>query len=130
MGGEPYVVISADCHGGGNIRDYRPYLESRYLDDFDGWAATYQNPFDDVAGDDGSRNWDSARRLRELVGRQVISPVLWGVGVRGLIDAGATSFLEAGVGDVLTKLMKRIDPGVVATAIGTPEAASSAAAAA
>jgi [acyl-carrier-protein] S-malonyltransferase len=71
-----------------------------------------------------------ARRLRELVGRQVISPVLWEVGVRGLIDAGATAFLEAGVGDVLTKLMKRIDPGVVATPIGTPEAASAAAAAA
>src|SRR5687767_11518489 len=66
VGGEPYVVISADCHGGGNIGDYRPYLESRFHDDFDAWAASYQNPFDDVAGDDGSRNWDSARRLREL----------------------------------------------------------------
>ena len=36
-----YVVISADCHGGGNIGDYRPYLESRYHDDFDAWAATF-----------------------------------------------------------------------------------------
>ena len=22
-----YIVISADCHGGGNIGDYRPYLD-------------------------------------------------------------------------------------------------------
>ena len=27
-GDERYVVISADCHGGGDILDYRPYLES------------------------------------------------------------------------------------------------------
>ena len=27
-----YVVISADCHGGGDLPDYRPYLPSAYLD--------------------------------------------------------------------------------------------------
>ena len=47
---EHYVVISADCHGGADIADYRPYLESRYHDDFDAWAATFENPYDDIAG--------------------------------------------------------------------------------
>jgi len=69
-----------------------------------------------------------ASRLRDLVGRQVVSPVHWDTGIHNLVDAGATTFLEAGVGDVLTKLMKRIDPGVRAVAIGSPEAAAVAAA--
>jgi [acyl-carrier-protein] S-malonyltransferase len=64
-----------------------------------------------------------ADRLRELVGRQVVSPVLWETGVRNLIAAGATTFLESGVGDILTKLMKRIDPAVAAVAVGSPHAA-------
>ncbi len=33
--GENYVVISADCHGGANVADYRPYLQTQYHDDFD-----------------------------------------------------------------------------------------------
>lgn len=64
-----------------------------------------------------------AERLRELIGRQVVSPVRWEAGVRALIAAGATTFLEAGAGDVLTKMMKRIDPHVRAIAIGNPQAA-------
>jgi [acyl-carrier-protein] S-malonyltransferase len=70
-----------------------------------------------------------AGRLRELVGRQVVSPVLWETGIRSLIAVGATAFVEAGGGDVLTKLMKRIDPGVSAIAVGTPVAARDAVAA-
>ena len=30
-----YLVISADCHAGADLLDYRPYLESRYHDEFD-----------------------------------------------------------------------------------------------
>ncbi len=64
-----------------------------------------------------------AGRLRELVGRQVVSPVYWETGVRNLAAAGTTAFLEAGPGEVLTKLMKRIDPGPAAIAIAEPETA-------
>jgi [acyl-carrier-protein] S-malonyltransferase len=63
---------------------------------------------------------DDADRLRELVGRQVVSPVRW-VGCAGsLAAAGATTFLEAGPGDVLTKLAKRVVPGARALAVGSP----------
>ena len=62
-------------------------------------------------------------RLRALVGRQVVSPVAWEAGVRSLIAAGATTFIAAGVGDVLTKLMKRIDPSVAAIAVDSADAA-------
>jgi [acyl-carrier-protein] S-malonyltransferase len=67
---------------------------------------------------------NDAGRLRELVGRQVVSPVRWEDGVRNLIDAGADRFVEAGPGDVLTKLMKRIDPSVAALSVGDAVAAA------
>jgi [acyl-carrier-protein] S-malonyltransferase len=65
--------------------------------------------------------------LRSLLKRHVVSPVRWESSVRALVDAGATSFLEAGPGDVLTKLMKRIVPDAAARAIGSPEDARAAA---
>lgn len=77
MSGANYVIISADCHGGANIGDYRPYLEARFHDDFDAWAAGYANPFDDASGRDGGRNWDSARRLRELEADGVVAEVVF-----------------------------------------------------
>jgi [acyl-carrier-protein] S-malonyltransferase len=65
--------------------------------------------------------------LRALIGRQVVSPVRWESSVRALADAGVTSFLEAGPGGVLTKLMKRIVPDAAARAIGSPDDARAAA---
>jgi [acyl-carrier-protein] S-malonyltransferase len=40
--------------------------------------------------------------------RQVASPVRWTDCVRRLVDEGATAFIEAGPGRVLTGLVKRI----------------------
>ena len=60
-----YLVISADCHGGGNITDYRPYLPSRWHDDFDAWAAAYEIPYEDMKGPDGDRNWPFEPALRQ-----------------------------------------------------------------
>jgi [acyl-carrier-protein] S-malonyltransferase len=64
-----------------------------------------------------------AATLGELIGRQVVSPVRWEAGIRALIAAGASTVVEAGPGDVLTKLMKRIDPAPNAIAVGSPSAA-------
>jgi [acyl-carrier-protein] S-malonyltransferase len=65
--------------------------------------------------------------LRSLLKEQVISPVLWESSVRALAGTGARAFLEAGPGDVLTKLMKRIVPDVAARAVGSPVEARAAA---
>ena len=65
-GADRYIVVSADGHAGGNIGDYRPYLASRWHDEFDAWAAGFEMPYEDLKGDLGPRNWDSARRLRDL----------------------------------------------------------------
>jgi [acyl-carrier-protein] S-malonyltransferase len=70
-----------------------------------------------------------AARLHELVGRQVVSPVRWETCVGNLAAAGAEMFLEAGPGEVLTKLAKRAVPGAAARAIGSPLAAREAMAA-
>jgi [acyl-carrier-protein] S-malonyltransferase len=65
--------------------------------------------------------------LRALLKAHVVSPVRWESSVRALADAGVGLFLEAGPGDVLTKLMKRIAPDATARAVGTPEEARAAA---
>jgi len=65
--------------------------------------------------------------LRALLRRHVVSPVRWDASVRALADAGVGLFLEAGPGDVLTKLMKRIVPDAAARAVGSPEEARAAA---
>ena len=72
-----YVVISADCHGGGNIGDYRDYLPARYHAEFDEWAAAYEIPYEDMKGPDGDRNWNSERRLRELEDDGIVAEVIY-----------------------------------------------------
>ena len=66
QGEDRYIVISADCHGGGNIDDYRPYLDAKWRDEFEEWAANFEMPYEDLKGDNGARNWDSTRRRRDL----------------------------------------------------------------
>ena len=72
-----YIVISADCHAGADLLDYRPYLESRYHDDFDAWAASFVSPYGDLVRPDADRNWDSTRRMRELEADGVVGEIIY-----------------------------------------------------
>jgi predicted TIM-barrel fold metal-dependent hydrolase len=72
-----YLVISSDCHAGADLLDYRPYLDAAYRDEFDAWAATFVNPFADLAEPDAVRNWDSARRNSDLDGQGIAGEVLF-----------------------------------------------------
>ena len=67
---------------------------------------------------------DDPGELRALLGRHVVSPVRWQSCVHALSEAGATTFIEAGPGDVLTKLAKRVVPDARAVAVGSPDAAA------
>jgi [acyl-carrier-protein] S-malonyltransferase len=58
--------------------------------------------------------------LRTLLKRHVVSPVRWERCAQALA-AAAEIFVEAGPGDVLTKLAKRVVPGTRAVAVGSPE---------
>src|SRR5580658_10502652 len=75
--GDRYTVISADCHAGGDIGDYRPYLDSGYLEEFDAWAAAYVNPYADLTEPDAMRNWDSERRNSDLDGQGIAGEVIF-----------------------------------------------------
>jgi len=48
-------------------------------------------------------------RARDTLIRQVTGTVLWESSMRALIAGGATQFLEAGPGSVLTGLLRQID---------------------
>lgn len=77
MPGDRYTVISADCHAGADLLDYRPYLERRHHEEFDAWAAAYVNPHEDLMAPEAERNWDSARRLAELEADGIVAEVVF-----------------------------------------------------
>lgn len=100
MTADRYMVVSADCHAGGAIQDYRPYLESRWHEDFDAWAADFHDGWADQ--DDGEQkfgaasvavesNWDSERRLRELEADGVVGEVLFPNTAPPFFPSGALS---------------------------------------
>ena len=39
QGNDRYIVISSDNHAGADVLDYKPYLEQKWHEEFDVWAA-------------------------------------------------------------------------------------------
>jgi predicted TIM-barrel fold metal-dependent hydrolase len=72
-----YVIISADCHGGADLYEYRPYLPTRVHEQFDDWAAAYPVLHEDLMGEEGACNWDHARRLGDLEADGIVAEVIF-----------------------------------------------------
>jgi predicted TIM-barrel fold metal-dependent hydrolase len=97
-----YVVVSADGHAGASMLTYRQYLESRWHDEFDAWAATYADAWDEldrdatkvlrrvleatptnstlavgVSADTLETNWDSDLRQERVEGEGIAGEVLF-----------------------------------------------------
>ena len=86
-----YLVITADSHAGPDHRQYGPYLEQKWQGDFnawvdevDEWLVHLKSVMGErsiaVGGDpevDGSRNWDSKRRLQETENDGVVAEVIF-----------------------------------------------------
>lgn len=87
-------------------------------------AATFRPPRFAVASNVTGALVDDPAELRELAKRHVVSPVRWERCARALARAGADVFLEAGPGNVLTKLAKRVVPDAKAVAVGSPDEAA------
>jgi len=75
--GDRYVLVSADCHAGGSMDQYRGYLDPAYRDEFDAWREQYKNPFRDLQGGGRTRNWDHDRRISELEADGIVGEVLF-----------------------------------------------------
>lgn len=91
-------------------------------------AVTFATPLFPVAANVTGELAADPGTMRTLLTRHVVSPVRWEACAQALRAAGTETFIEAGPGDVLTKLAKRVVPGAGAVAVGSPQAAESAAA--
>ncbi len=89
-----YMIVSSDCHAGADVRDYKPYLERRWHDEFDAWAATYHDKWIEIDPGPASThseeelkigissgtmttNWDSDERIRDLDADGVVGEVVF-----------------------------------------------------
>jgi [acyl-carrier-protein] S-malonyltransferase len=87
----------------------RPHLQTAPLRDA-------QVPL--VSNVDATPRQDAAG-IRDALMAQVTGSVRWEESVRRMIAAGVDTFIELGPGNVLTKMMPRIDPTVRAFAVST-----------
>lgn len=62
-----------------------------------------------------------AEAIRALLVQQVTGAVRWREGVTWMASQGVTTLVEVGAGKVLSGLARRIDRGLTAKAIGTPD---------
>ena len=59
--------------------------------------------------------------IRQLLVKQIVSPVLWEPSMRHLIKAGATHFIEFPPARILTGMLRRIDGAVKGIAVDEPD---------
>ena len=85
--GRPYVLISTDGHAGADLLGYKPYLESRWHDEFDAWAANFSDGWGEVDPDSDYKagvssflspiSWDGPRRQELLATQGTAAEVLF-----------------------------------------------------
>jgi [acyl-carrier-protein] S-malonyltransferase len=56
--------------------------------------------------------------IRDELAGQLTWPVRWTASMQWMVEHGVTRFVEVGPGQVLSKLMRRIEPGVEAVSVG------------
>ena len=72
--------------------------------------ATFRKPTIPIVSNVTARPMTDPEEIRALMSRQIASPVRWQESVEWMYANGVDTFIEAGVGDVLTGLIKRIVP--------------------
>ncbi len=83
-------------------------------------AIDWQLPSIPVIQNAEARSYASVAEIRGALQRQLYLPVRWTQCVQALAAGGATRAAECGPGKVLSGLIKRIDKGIEARAIGNP----------
>ena len=79
-------------------------------------------PIPPIIGNVQVRPLTDPNEIRLELPAQLTSPVRWTETIRYMLAQGVTTFVELGSKDVLTTLLKRIDPNARGLAVGTPEA--------
>lgn len=69
-----YLILSSDAHAGNSITGYRDYLDPRWHEEFDAWAAAVVNPWHDPRD---VTNWDSDARTRAMDAEGVTGELLF-----------------------------------------------------
>ncbi len=82
-------------------------------------AIAYWSPVD-------AQRHDSVEQIRELLVRQLASPVRWTALIQALVADGASDFVECGPGKVLAGLIRRIDRSLACQALVDPAAVQAA----
>jgi [acyl-carrier-protein] S-malonyltransferase len=85
-------------------------------------SLVFHEPNMPVVANVSARPLASAEEIRQELVKQLVSPVQWVDSIRYMVDHGVTTFVEIGPKDVLSKLIRRIDPGVKRTSVGDVEA--------
>lgn len=80
-------------------------------------GVSIQAPRIPVVSNVDARSHSDPAEIRDILVRQVLSPVRWEDGVRAMLDAGIDEFYEIGPGRVLTSLLKRINRKTPCTVI-------------
>ena len=83
-------------------------------------SLAWQLPSIPVIQNAEAKHYDSLEDIRGALQRQLYLPVRWTGCVQALAAGGATRIAECGPGKVLAGLVKRIDKGLEARAIGAP----------
>lgn len=84
-------------------------------------ALEFREPRFPIVANASGRASTQPSALRDLLGRHVVSPVKWERSMRAIADEGVDLFIEAGPGDVLSKLVKRCVPGSHTLTVGSPQ---------
>ena len=82
--------------------------------------ATFHTPAMALVPNVSGRVTRESSALRDLLSRHIVSPVRWERSMRALAEIGVDTFVEAGPGDVLSKLVRRNVPGSTAIPVGSP----------
>jgi [acyl-carrier-protein] S-malonyltransferase len=83
-------------------------------------AITFSDPDYPVVSNVTAAPVSSGAAARDLLVKQLTSPVRWARSVAAMVEAGADRFLELGPGSVLAGLNRRNAKGLACSSLGEP----------
>ena len=90
------------------VEEYRAAVDS----------TTMRAPVLPVVANISARPLLGVEEIRDELAGQLTWPVRWTASMQWMVEQGVTRFLEVGPGEVLAKLMRRIDSSVTAVSVG------------